>query len=227
MVRTSFSFDDDKQLVHLARAYEDDGSRICWNDVAHSMRSTGHTPATQEARLRYLMCTHGNRVSGFPVKFFSPVHRPHGRPPAIVRQLHALRAVPRDEHRAHLRTGEHPQHHEEDVRLPTRSNEVTRSPAATQSPEALEPLPLDALEVVITSSPVERAVVEIFADVPRETVIEYDGRSIHHNVGEILPGGVSILLRGLQFDERGKFVDIGAGLGNVIAQVILQTKVYQ
>ncbi|KAG6948875.1 hypothetical protein JG688_00014894, partial [Phytophthora aleatoria] len=100
MVRTAFSFDDDKQLVQLARAYENAGSRICWNDVAHSMRGTGHTPAALKQRLRSLMRTHANRVSGFPANFFSPVHRSRGRPPAIVRQLHALRAVPRLPRRA-------------------------------------------------------------------------------------------------------------------------------
>ncbi|KAG6960708.1 hypothetical protein JG688_00009446 [Phytophthora aleatoria] len=136
----------------------------------------------------------------------------------------------RDEHRAQLRTGEQPQHHGEDVRLPARSNEATRIPqpaTATQAPEGLEPLSLDALEVAPRTSRAERAVVEIFADVSRETVLGYDGRPTHLNVGEILPGGVSILLREIQIDERDKFVGTGAGLGNMIAQVVLQTKVYR
>ncbi|KAG3117981.1 hypothetical protein PI124_g89 [Phytophthora idaei] len=106
---------------------------------------------------------------------------------------------------------------------------------AMQAPEGLEPLSFAALEVArrtsraspLSPTSAERAVVEIFADVSRETVLGYDDRSIHHNVGEILPGGVYILLRELPIGERDKFVDIGAGLGNVIAQVVLQTKVYR
>ncbi|KAG6943548.1 hypothetical protein JG688_00017551, partial [Phytophthora aleatoria] len=70
---------------------------------------------------------------------------------------------------------------------------------ATQAPDASEPLPRDALEVApptsraspLSPTSAMRAVVEIFADVSRETALGYDGRSIHHNVGEILPGGIT------------------------------------
>ncbi|KAG6949106.1 hypothetical protein JG687_00015073, partial [Phytophthora cactorum] len=178
MVRTSFSFDDDKQLVQLARAYEDAGSRICWNDVAHSMRRTDHTPAALKQRLRSLMRTQGNRVSGFPANFFSPVQRPRGRPPAIVRQLHALRAVPRLPRRAQgtvpgrrtattsrrifsplpIEATQSPDSaHTADVtqsRVSPQQPGSTRAPGspqpaatATQAPEGLGPLSLDALEV--------------------------------------------------------------------------------
>ncbi|KAF1776539.1 hypothetical protein GQ600_23885 [Phytophthora cactorum] len=276
MVRTSFSFDDDKQLVQLARAYEDAGSRICWNDVDHSMRRTGRTPAALKQRLRSLMRMQGNRVSGFPANFFSPVHRPRGRPPAIVRQLHALRAVPRLPRRApctapdrriattsrrgraaplmtsspattleifsplpieatQLPDSAHPGRAAPSVTSsPTTTLEIssplpieaTQSPdsahtadvtqsrvspqqpgsarapgspqpaTATQAPEGLEPLSLDALEVAprtsraspLSPTSAERAVVEIFADVSRET---------------------------LPIDERDKFVDIGAGSGTL------------
>ncbi|KAG3103207.1 hypothetical protein PI124_g10125 [Phytophthora idaei] len=121
MARTSFSLDDDKQLVQLARVYEDTGSRICWNDVAHSMRRIGHTPAALKQRLRSLMRTQGNRVSGFPANFFSPVHRPRNRTPPQLSCDSFMRFVlfhdSQDEHRAQLRTGEQPQHHGEDVWL--------------------------------------------------------------------------------------------------------------
>ncbi|KAG6942064.1 hypothetical protein JG688_00018333 [Phytophthora aleatoria] len=174
------------------------------------MRRTGHTPVVLKQRLRSLMRTQGNRVSGFPANFFSPVHRPRGRPPAIVRQLHALRAVQRLPRRA-PRTAP-------DQRTATTSRRgraapsqpgATRPPGApqpataTQAPEGLEPLSLDALEVAprtsraspLSPTSAERAVVEIFADVSRETVLGYDCRSIHHNVGEILPGGGNPITR--------------------------------
>ncbi|KAG2765943.1 hypothetical protein PC116_g7113 [Phytophthora cactorum] len=119
-----------------------------------------------------------------------------------------------------------------------RINEGTRIPSANHSHAGSRRLgtavicciggsATDITSITLSPTSVEQAVVEIFADVSRETVLGYDDRSIHHNVGEILPGGVSILLRELPIDERDKFVDIGVGLGNVIAQVVLQTKVYR
>ncbi|OWZ18395.1 Histone methylation protein [Phytophthora megakarya] len=163
MVRSSFSFDDDKQLVQLARAYEDAGSRVQWSNVTHKMRRTGHTASALKQRLRALMRTHGNRISSFPPSFFTSVRRPR---------------------------------------------EARRTP------------PLSP-----TSS--EQAVHAIFAIVPRELVVSYDGHETHRNVGEILPGGISMLLAELDIDNHDIFMDIGAGLGNVVAQVVLQTKVYR
>ncbi|KAG3102713.1 hypothetical protein PC122_g2134 [Phytophthora cactorum] len=200
------------------------------------MRRTDHTPAALKQRLRSLMRTQGNRVSGFPANFFSPVQRPRGRPPAIVRQLHALRAVPRLPRRAQgtvpgrrtattsrrgraapsmtsspattleifsplpIEATQSPDSaHTADVtqsRVSPQQPGSTRAPGspqpaatATQAPEGLGPLSLDALEVAprasraspLSPTSAERAVVEIFADVSRETVLEYDGRSIHHN----------------------------------------------
>ncbi|KAF4039834.1 hypothetical protein GN244_ATG07927 [Phytophthora infestans] len=102
-MRTSFAFDSDKQLVHLARTYNDKGSQISWHDVAHRMRSTGHTAAVLRQRLQSLF-EHGTRTSPismyhvrksgenghhrYPREFF---HRgpcfPRERPPAVTHQL--------------------------------------------------------------------------------------------------------------------------------------------
>ncbi|KAF1785739.1 hypothetical protein GQ600_3202 [Phytophthora cactorum] len=77
-----------------------------------------------------------------------------------------------------------------------------RSPAASHSHTgsrrlgiavtcALEVAPRTSRASPLSPTSAERAVVEIFADVSRETVLGYDSRSIHHNVGEILRGGQS------------------------------------
>ncbi|KAG6942479.1 hypothetical protein JG687_00019044, partial [Phytophthora cactorum] len=133
-------FDDDKQLVQLARAYEDARSIICWNDVAHSMWRTGHTPAALKQRLRSLMRTQGNRVSGFSVNFVPPPPPP--LPPAIVRQLHSLRAVPRLPGRG-PRTAP-------DRRTATISRRGRAAPSVTLSPattlEIFSPRPLEATQ---------------------------------------------------------------------------------
>eukprot|EP00644_Phytophthora_capsici_P006301 jgi/Phyca11/117095/e_gw1.32.378.1 len=71
----------------------------------------------------------------------------------------------------------------------------------------------------------EQVVASIFADVPRATVA--DGGGTHHlNVGEVLPAGVTTLLRELgDIDSSDAFFDIGAGLGNIVTQVALATNV--
>ncbi|KAG4235286.1 hypothetical protein PC116_g16572 [Phytophthora cactorum] len=218
------SFDDEKQLVQLARAYDDAEPRICWNEAATS--ST--TPETSTVHSSGPANSHNitERTCG-SVSDLVASHDPGDLLTAATRSdaVTRLRSPSRRRAVASLSTA-------------ARSNEATRIPqpaTVTQAPEGLEPLSLDALEVAprtsraspLSPTSAERAVVEIFADVSRETVLGYDGRSIHLNVGEILPGGVSILLREIQIDERDKFVGTGAGLGNMIAQVVLQTKVYR
>ncbi|POM81271.1 Histone methylation protein [Phytophthora palmivora] len=150
MVRTSFSFDDDKQLVQLVRRYEDAGARIVWANVVHNMRHTGQISAVKQ-RLRSLKRSHGNQISQFPRKTTTP--------PSF--------------------------------------------------------LPMKA----------EEAVASIFVAIPAKLVKTYDGHSIHRNVGEILPAGITKLLEEVDVVDGDVFVDIGAGLGNVVAQLILQTQV--
>ncbi|KAG2902110.1 hypothetical protein PC116_g4509 [Phytophthora cactorum] len=53
-MRTTFTFDDDKQLVQLARGYIDADTRVSWKDVARRMRPTGHTAVALRQRLQTL-----------------------------------------------------------------------------------------------------------------------------------------------------------------------------
>ncbi|EEY64353.1 uncharacterized protein PITG_02932 [Phytophthora infestans T30-4] len=53
-MRTTFTFDDDKPLVHLAQGYIDGGTHIPWSDVAHIMRSTKHTAVAHRQPLQAL-----------------------------------------------------------------------------------------------------------------------------------------------------------------------------
>ncbi|KAF1795881.1 S-adenosyl-L-methionine-dependent methyltransferase [Phytophthora cactorum] len=57
------------------------------------------------------------------------------------------------------------------------------------SPPRTEPQALP-----LSSSSAKEVVAESFEDVPRELVLAYDGHSIHKNVGEVPPAGISILL---------------------------------
>ncbi|GMF49725.1 unnamed protein product [Phytophthora fragariaefolia] len=100
----------------------------------------------------------------------------------------------------------------------------SRPPGATErcaaATSASEP------ETPVLSSPsAERAVMSIVAHVSRATVACSSG-SPHLNVGEVLPAGVTTLLRELGgITAHDVFFDIGSGLGNVVVPVALATKV--
>jgi hypothetical protein len=91
-MRTTFSFDDDKQLVQLARTYVDAGARIAWKDIARRMRPAVHSAAALRQRLQSLFRTWGRDIARFPASFFTEVRRPRGRPPAITQQIRIFAA---------------------------------------------------------------------------------------------------------------------------------------
>ncbi|GMF39070.1 unnamed protein product [Phytophthora fragariaefolia] len=90
--------------------------------------------------------------------------------------------------------------------------------------EPAAPFRLAQIMPILSPSSAEEAVTSMFADVLRAAV-GYDGGSSHLNVGEVLSSGVTVLLQELgDVDSSDVFLGIGSGLGNVIAQVVLATK---
>ncbi|KAE8890928.1 hypothetical protein PF003_g24877 [Phytophthora fragariae] len=72
----------------------------------------------------------------------------------------------------------------------------------------------------------ERAVTAIFAEVPRDVVVQGTNKMPHRNAGELIPSGISSLLRELGgICESDVFLDTGSGVGNVVVQVVLATNV--
>ncbi|KAG3116563.1 hypothetical protein PI125_g4551 [Phytophthora idaei] len=240
-MRTTFTFDDDKQLVQLARTYIEAGSRIAWKDVARRMRLTGHTAAALRQRLQSLFRTWGRDISRFPANFFTVVRRPCGRPPAVTQQLRSLAANPPPRQSNRAGAAEPPSAARRAPAPPRPSpSGAASAPAARQNPAApLRPSPAPATRQgpappnpspagassILSSSNAEQAVASMFADVSRAT-ITHPGDSPHLNVGEVLPLGVTALLREIgDVDASDVFFDIGAGLGNVVAQFVLATRV--
>ncbi|KAJ8542536.1 hypothetical protein ON010_g12277 [Phytophthora cinnamomi] len=78
------------------------------------------------------------------------------------------------------------------------------------------------------SASVETIVHAIFENVPRVAVTR-GCNTPHRNVGDVLPQGITKLLDELReidpIDERDVFLDIGAGLGNIVVHVALATTV--
>ncbi|KAE9312026.1 hypothetical protein PF001_g9438 [Phytophthora fragariae] len=86
-MRTTFTFEDDKELVQLASAHVDAGTRISWAGVAQRMRRADHSARGLQQHLRTLMKTWGTDIRLFPLSFFTQVQRPRGRPTEVTRQL--------------------------------------------------------------------------------------------------------------------------------------------
>ncbi|KAE8992995.1 hypothetical protein PF011_g17321 [Phytophthora fragariae] len=74
-MRSTFSFDDDKQLVQIARTFIDAGTRIAWVDVARRMRPAEHSAAALRQRLQTLFRTWGRDITRFPPSFFTEERR--------------------------------------------------------------------------------------------------------------------------------------------------------
>ncbi|GMF26778.1 unnamed protein product [Phytophthora fragariaefolia] len=145
------------------------------------------------------------------------VRRPRGRPLAVTRQLRSLAAPPEPLEAGHVAATPLEGRHER-VALRSRPPEATaRCAAATPASEPETS--------VLSSASAERAIMSIFAHVSRAAVACSSG-SPHLNVGEVLPPGVTTLLRELGgITAHDVFFDFGSGLGNVVVQVALATKV--
>ncbi|KAG1710076.1 hypothetical protein DVH05_017084 [Phytophthora capsici] len=271
-MRTAFTFDDDKQLVQLARKYVETNQRIVWADIAR-MSSTGHKAAALRQRLQSLYRTWGRDITRFPPNFFTAVRRPRGRPPPATRRLRsfavdlsirhqrsevvipiraadiaaveieALQPSTQRQRRAANSASPPSVHHVPEppitspvnpvMTLPAQEGPAPSSQCPANKPTGLEestppdrPSCSAESEVPLLSpSMAEQVVASIFADVPRATVA-HGGGTPHLNVGEVLPAGVTTLLRELgDIDSSDVFFDIGAGLGNIVTQVALATKV--
>jgi tRNA G46 methylase TrmB len=68
------------------------------------------------------------------------------------------------------------------------------------------------------------AVKQIFEAVRKEDVRQPSGR-VETNVGELTPYGTTGLIEAFELTSEDVFVDIGSGVGNVVAQVALHTSI--
>jgi Histone methylation protein DOT1 len=75
-----------------------------------------------------------------------------------------------------------------------------------------------------TTADIYEAMDRIFANVTRADVRQPSGRT-NFNAGEVAPVGVTTLLSVLNLTKADKFLDIGSGIGSVVAQVALQSDV--
>ncbi|KAE8879547.1 hypothetical protein PF005_g10708 [Phytophthora fragariae] len=99
------------------------------------------------------------------------------------------------------------------VLQPKHQNKSCKKTSTTSSPKLL------------TLPAVTCAMESIFGDISAKDVRQHADR-MHNNAGELLPSGIAVMMDALEpLTERDIFLDMGAGIGNVLAQVALATKV--
>ncbi|KAE9110551.1 hypothetical protein PF007_g11826 [Phytophthora fragariae] len=80
-------------------------------------------------------------------------------------------------------------------------------------------------EALLTVPAAIRVLVSLFSEITANDIRQKSGRR-ENNAGELLPSGVADMLAAMEpLDERDVFLDVGAGIGNVLVQVALTTKV--
>ncbi|GMF35140.1 unnamed protein product [Phytophthora fragariaefolia] len=257
-MRTPFTFDDDKELVQIARQYSDAGARVAWQGVANKMRRTGHTALVLHQRLHTLMRTWGcDLTRAAPAATVASSPRPVSAatppPPAPAASFSPLapdpcpaRSIPATSPAGPTPTtssaGTTPTPSPTGL---TPAETLPRPAAVASAPLSSAPaakcLPCPSLaaknpndasmsgrDAVGDSASVETIVHAIFENIPR-VVVTRDCNTPHRNVGETLPQGITKLLEELReidpIDERDVFLDIGAGLGNIVVHVALATTV--
>ncbi|KAG1694315.1 hypothetical protein DVH05_021667 [Phytophthora capsici] len=78
---------------------------------------------------------------------------------------------------------------------------------------------------LLTVFDAKRVLASIFSDVTANDIRQKAGMT-QNNAGELLPAGVAQMLEAMEpLDERDIFLDVGSGIGNVLVQVALTTKV--
>ncbi|POM76085.1 Histone methylation protein DOT1 [Phytophthora palmivora] len=233
-MRTSFQDWEDKQLVQIALQFEIEGIRITWDYVARRM-------AKFKRSARQLQLTYGKTIAISPPCFFSSASRL--RPvlltvsAGVTRRVRSVALHPTlpASAEASLRTSRVsrqaanvPLSATVNMQLPAEKY-VPTPPNELQLTDSVSATAKSAHQILapnlLTLPEVTCAMVSIFGDISAKDVRQHAGQ-MHNNAGELLPSGISAMLEALgTLSDRDVFLDVGAGISNVLAQVALTTKV--
>lgn len=192
-----FSDREDMQLVQLAKKSVEKHGCVDWNDIAFRMITTRKSKNKLLERLKTLKKRYGKDIGAFPARYFRPL--PPVRVPKASQQLEKQ---PRQA-----------------SNLAATSKLYDAVDILTQFNQALERLPPAPYT---NKQAIFSAVSEIFAPVTKKDIRQPCGR-VDYNTGEMAMEGVYLLVTNLgPIESSAVFVDIGAGVCNVVAQVALQ-----
>ena len=205
----NFADADDLALFIQAKKFVDKGKRICWDKVA---KRTKKDKRQLLERFKWLKKRYGTDLDRFPRRFFAPVallSAPNRTKPAPITP-NRTKSAPSNPNRS----------------KPALSTQVVVTDEHLGGMMQL----LEActrVEVPELTSPTEvaAALATIFGHVPKSAV-KHSGSRIDYNTGELSFSGTSKLIELVgPLTSEDIFVDVGSGLGNVVAQVVLQSSV--
>lgn len=198
---SDFSDAQDRKLVNLVCVYERRGLKIAWSEIANKMR--GMSSKKLANRLKTLQNRHGKRVSHFPAWYFVKSHKlpkkmdSKSNKSSIPVLVSVQDKVPPADFR----------------NLLTKFNSLFDHGELVTS---------DRTKLLLTAAESHEAIRTIFQSVLLADVRQKSGKS-ELNVGEVTPDSVTELIRLCGISSSDVFVDIGSGVGNIVAQVALET----
>ena len=237
---SNFTDREDRDLVQLAKDYEDHQSRVCWAVVAGKMKYSKKCARVLRQRLTTLKITHGKLLREFPAWYFVPARRNATSARALhtnVRKCALLpkpavcsTPVPTPVVVPSLLSQSRPltfdletfnelmsARHDDAASIDTANDGLCESLAIPD-----KPAPSTTFRLSCDVS--HDAVASIFAAVKRSDVRQLPGRA-DQNVGEVSPLGITDMIEICRFTCQDVFLDVGSGVGNVVTQIALQSYV--
>lgn len=216
---SNFSDREDRDLIQLTAAYESRNEKIVWSEVVYRMRYAKKEARVLQQRLTTLKNTYGKSLQSFPARFFQPLPLRAG-----VRKSPAQsgKAVSEIKKPVRLRHSDGPAvTHVSLESSCTKADEQQTSQTPTLLNTSTQAVPVEV--ATLTDQAAFEALDQIFRPVRKTDVLQAAGR-IETNVGELSPRGTLKVIEMCDIQEDDVFVDIGSGIGNVVAQVAIQTK---
>jgi len=195
---SDFSDAQDRRLVHLACAYQRRGLNISWSEIAKKMK--GMSTKKLSNRLKTLQNRHGKHIAHFPSWYFIKSSTAPRKPSRKEKQSSAQVIIAKEPDQAWS--------------LLTAFNAIFQ--------QDVQPSPHSTL---LTSTESHEAIRAIFETIQLADVHQKAGET-ELNVGEITTDSVTKLIRICGITSSDMFVDIGSGVGNVVAQVALESSAY-
>jgi hypothetical protein len=242
-----FSDNEDRLLVQLAQKQEAKGkSRMSWALIAKQMASTRKTPEQLRMRLVNLKKRFGNEVARFPRWYFVQRVKRSGcsrREQCNNRQekkCSGSRDIDSGLCGSLIKLFDEEEDDDDEV---TMVSTLTLATAVSTNLENIsvahhhvKKLRRRPKELAASNSRVQQSDVdcghpeshlivwEIFQTVTKSDVLQASGKT-EYNAGELTARGTSTLMNACKLTTADVFVDVGAGVGNVVAQVALESNV--
>jgi hypothetical protein len=228
-----FSDIEDRTLVQHVFHGRQGQKRISWIKIAKQMKSCKQ-PSQLKLRLACLKKRFGKELIKFPRWYFTNMPTQQETFKKTQQEVPSSSATEKNPDVSLVALFDQFPDSDEDASTPSLAfNWVPKSPLTASSipPVCMKKLrkrvknllfPLPTPPLSTQDSYV--AVKEVFSSVLRADVRQSSGR-LEFNVGELEPEGTTTVIEACALTSNDVFVDVGSGVGNVVAQVALETNV--